>query len=111
MADAQQRQELAAERARLAAQERQQAHARERVAERFRTIAKRREASTTAIGRATPEALRKGVDAYTERTSTPTICISSRSSANPRWRTPWRRSSMIASASCNAGVESALLQN
>ena len=46
MADAQQRQELAAERARLAAQERQQAHARERVAERFRTIAKRREAST-----------------------------------------------------------------
>ena len=69
-AEAQQRQELAAERARLAVQERQQAHAREQVAERFRTIAARREAGAHGYSdhssdwRAVPEALRKAVDAY-----------------------------------------------
>ena len=69
-AEAQQREQLAAERARLLAQERQQAHAREQVAERFRTIAARREAGAHGYGdqssdwRAVPEALRKAVDAY-----------------------------------------------
>ncbi|WP_426265490.1 MobQ family relaxase [Sphingomonas sp. PWP1-2] len=69
-AEAQQREQLAAERARLLAQERQQAHAREQVAERFRTIAARREAGAHGYSdqssdwRAAPEALRKAVDAY-----------------------------------------------
>lgn len=69
-ADAQRRDQLAAERAREAAQERQQAREREQVAERFRTIAARREAGAHGYGdqssdwRATPEALRKAVDAY-----------------------------------------------
>lgn len=69
-AEAQQRQELAAERARLAVQERQQAHVREQVAERFRTIAAQREAGAQGYGdhssdwRSAPEALRKAVDAY-----------------------------------------------
>ncbi len=69
-AEAQQREQLAAERARLQAQERQQAREREQVAERFRTIAARREAGAHGYGdhnsdwRATPEALRKAVDAY-----------------------------------------------
>ncbi|WP_323494283.1 MobQ family relaxase [Sphingomonas sp. 10B4] len=69
-AEAQQREQLAAERARLLAQERQQAHAREQVAERFRTIAARREAGAHGYSdqssdwRAVPEALRKAVDAY-----------------------------------------------
>lgn len=69
-AEAQQREQLAAERARLAVQERQQAHAREQVAERFRTIAARREAGAHGYSdhssdwRAAPEALRKAVDAY-----------------------------------------------
>ena len=69
-ADAQRREQLAAERAREVAQERQQARERERVAERFRTIAARREAGAHGYGdqssdwRATPEALRKAVDAY-----------------------------------------------
>ena len=69
-AEAQQREQLAAERARLAAQERQQGRDREQVAERFRTIAVRREAGAQGYGdhssdwRATPEALRKAVDAY-----------------------------------------------
>jgi len=69
-ADAQQRQQLAAERAREAAQERQQMREREKVAERFRTIAARREAGAHGYSdqssdwRATPEALRKAVDAY-----------------------------------------------
>ena len=69
-AEAQQREQLAAERARLAAQERQQGRDREQVAERFRTIAARREVGAHGYGdhhsdwRATPEALRKAVDAY-----------------------------------------------
>lgn len=69
-ADAQRREQLAAERAREVAQERQQAGERERVAERFRTIAARREAGAHGYGdhssdwRATPETLRKAVDAY-----------------------------------------------
>ncbi|MET3763120.1 MobQ family relaxase [Sphingomonas sp. UYEF23] len=69
-AEAQQREQLAAERARQAVQERQQAHAREQVAERFRTIAARREAGAHGYSdhssdwRAVPEALRKAVDAY-----------------------------------------------
>ena len=69
-ADAQRRDQLAAERAREAAQERQQARDREQVAERFRTIAARREAGAYGYSdqssdwRATPEALRRAVDAY-----------------------------------------------
>ncbi|WP_010189156.1 MobQ family relaxase [Sphingomonas sp. PAMC 26605] len=69
-AEAQQREQLAAERARLLAQERQQAHAREQVAEQFRMIAARREAGAHGYSdqssdwRAVPEALRKAVDAY-----------------------------------------------
>ena len=69
-AEAQQREQLAAERARLAAQDRQQGREREQVAERFRIIAARREAGAQGYGdhhsdwRATPEALRKAVDAY-----------------------------------------------
>ena len=68
--ESQQREQLAAERTRLAAQERQQGREREQVAERFRTIAARREAGAQGYGdhnsdwRATPEALRKAVDAY-----------------------------------------------
>ncbi|KHA62980.1 hypothetical protein NI18_19365 [Sphingomonas sp. Ant20] len=52
------------------AQERQQGREREQVAERFRTIAARREAGAQGYGdhhsdwRATPETLRKAVDAY-----------------------------------------------
>lgn len=69
-ADAQRREQLAAERAREVAQERQQAREREQVAERFRTIAARREAGAHGYGdhssdwRATPETLRRAVDAY-----------------------------------------------
>lgn len=69
-AEAQRREQLTAERARLAVQERQQGREREQVAERFRTIAARREASAQGYGdhssdwRATPEGLRKAVDAY-----------------------------------------------
>src|SRR3546814_2078826 len=52
------------------AQERQQAQDREKVAEKFRTIAGKREAGGHGYGdhnsdwKATPEALRKAVDAY-----------------------------------------------
>src|SRR3546814_2194812 len=69
-ADAQRQEQLAAERAREQAQERQQAQEREKVAEKFRTIAGQREAGTHGYGdhnsdwKATPEALRKAVDAY-----------------------------------------------
>lgn len=69
-AEAQQREQLAAERARLQAQEQQQAREREQVAERFRTIAARREAGAHGYSdqssdwRAAPEALRRAVDAY-----------------------------------------------
>ena len=69
-AEARQREQLAAERARLAAQEHQQGRDREQVAERFRTIAVRRETGTQGYGdhhsdwRATPETLRRVVDAY-----------------------------------------------
>lgn len=69
-AEAQRREQLAAERARVMAQERQQGREREQVAERFRTIAARREAGAQGYGdhssdwRAIPEALRKAVDAY-----------------------------------------------
>ena len=69
-AEAQRREQLAAERAREVAQERQQGRDREKVAERFRTIAGRREAGAQGYGdhnsdwKATPEALRKAVDAY-----------------------------------------------
>src|SRR3546814_6893736 len=58
------------ERTREQAQERQQAQDREKVAEKFRTIAGKREAGTHGYGdhnsdwKATPEALRKAVDAY-----------------------------------------------
>src|SRR3546814_7173109 len=61
---------LAAERTREQAQERQQAQDREKVAEKFRTIAGKREAGGHGYGdhnsdwKATPEALRKAVDAY-----------------------------------------------
>src|SRR3546814_8632350 len=61
---------FAAERAREQAQERQQAQEREKAAEKFRTIAGQREAGTHGYGdhnsdwKATPEALRKAVDAY-----------------------------------------------
>src|SRR3546814_18562168 len=60
----------AAERTREQAQERQQAQDREKVAEKFRTIAGKREAGGHGYGdhnsdwKATPEALRKAVDAY-----------------------------------------------
>ena len=70
VADAQRHDQLAAERAREVAQERQQAREREQVAERFRTIAARRETGAHGYGdhstdwRATPEALRRAVDAY-----------------------------------------------
>ena len=69
-AEAQRREQLAAERARVMAQERQQGRERSQVAERFRTIAARREAGAQGYGdhhsdwKATPEALRKAVDAY-----------------------------------------------
>ncbi|VVS97828.1 Conjugal transfer protein TraA (fragment) [Sphingomonas aurantiaca] len=69
-AEAQQREQLAAERARVMAQERQQGREREQVAERFRTIAVRRETGAQGYGdhhsdwRATPETLRQAVDAY-----------------------------------------------
>ncbi|MFD2502301.1 hypothetical protein ACFSTI_30410 [Rhizorhabdus histidinilytica] len=61
---------LAADRARQEAQERQQVRERERVAEKFNTIAGKREAGAHGYGdhnsdwKATPEALRKAVDAY-----------------------------------------------
>ncbi|WP_066522302.1 MobQ family relaxase [Sphingobium cloacae] len=61
---------LAADRARQEAQERQQVRERERVAEKFKTIAGKREAGAHGYGdhnsdwKATPEALRKAVDAY-----------------------------------------------
>ena len=66
----QRQEQLAAERAREQAQERQQAQEREKVAEKFRTIAGKREAGAHGYGdhnsdwKATPEALRKAVDAY-----------------------------------------------
>lgn len=69
-AEAQRRGHLAAERARAQAQERQQGRDREKVAEEFRTIAARRKAGAQGYGdhnsdwKATPEALRKAVDAY-----------------------------------------------
>ena len=69
-AEAQRQEQLAAERAREQAQERQQAQEREKVAEKFRTIAGKREAGAHGYGdhnsdwKATPEALRKAVDAY-----------------------------------------------
>jgi len=69
-AEAQRQERLAAERTREQAQERQQAQAREKVAEKFRTIAGKREAGGHGYGdhnsdwKATPEALRKAVDAY-----------------------------------------------
>ena len=61
--------QLAAERAREQAQERQQAQEREKVAEKFRSIAGKREAGAHGYGdhnsdwKATPEALRKAVEA------------------------------------------------
>jgi hypothetical protein len=61
---------LAADRARQEAQERQQMRERERVAEKFKAIAGKREAGAHGYGdhnsdwKATPEALRKAVDAY-----------------------------------------------
>src|SRR3546814_546929 len=61
---------LAADRARQEAQERQQVRERERVAEKFNTIAGKREAGAHGYGdhnsdwKATPEALREAVDAY-----------------------------------------------
>src|SRR3546814_3572392 len=61
---------LAADRARQEAQERQQVRERERVAEKFNTIAGKREAGAHGYGdhnsdwKATPEALRKAVDAH-----------------------------------------------
>ncbi|WP_069335676.1 MobQ family relaxase [Sphingobium yanoikuyae] len=61
---------LAADRARQEAQERQQVRERERVAEKFKTIAGKREAGAHGYGdhnsdwKATPEVLRKAVDAY-----------------------------------------------
>src|SRR3546814_5685996 len=64
-ADAQRQEQLAAERAREPAQERQQAQEREQVAEKFRTIAGKREAGTPGFGhhnsewKDTPEATRK----------------------------------------------------
>src|SRR3546814_1774180 len=64
------RSRLAADRARQEAQERQQVRERERVAEKFNTIAGKREAGAHGYGdhnsdwKATPEALRKAVDAY-----------------------------------------------
>jgi hypothetical protein len=76
------------------------------VAERFRTIAARREAGAHGYGdhnsdwRATPEALRKAVDAYNRANSTQDLYIGS--SASPRWRAPWTSSSATASWSCNA---------
>ena len=69
-AEAQRREQLAAERAAKQAQERQQTREREGVAEKFRTIAGKREAGAQGYGdhnsdwKATPEALRKAVDAY-----------------------------------------------
>ena len=69
-AEAQRREQLAAERARAQAQERQQGRDREKVAEKFRTIAGKRDAGTQGYGdhnsdwKVTPEALRKAVDAY-----------------------------------------------
>src|SRR3546814_1009479 len=66
-AEAQRQERLAAERTREQAQERQQAQDREKVAEKFRTIAGKREAGTHGYGdhnsdwKATPEALRKAV--------------------------------------------------
>ncbi len=68
--ETQRREQLAAERARLAVQERQQREGREQVAERFQTIAARRAAGAHGYGdhnsdwQATPETLRKAVDAY-----------------------------------------------
>lgn len=61
---------LAVDRARQEAQERQQVRERERVAEKFKTIAGKREAGAHGYGdhnsdwKATPEVLRKAVDAY-----------------------------------------------
>src|SRR3546814_3163210 len=61
---------LAADRARQEAQECQQVRERERVAEKFNTTAGKREAGAHGYGdhnsdwKATPEALRKAVDAY-----------------------------------------------
>lgn len=70
VAEARRQEQLAADRARQEAQERQQMQERERVAEKFRTIAGKREAGAHGYGdhnsdwKATPEALRKAVDAY-----------------------------------------------
>ena len=72
-ADIYSQERLAAERTREQAQERQQAQDREKVAEKFRTIAGKREAGGHGYGdhnsdwKATPEALRKAVDAYKGR--------------------------------------------
>ncbi|WP_242496133.1 hypothetical protein [Sphingobium cupriresistens] len=69
-AEAQRQKRLVAERTREQAQERQQAQDREKVAEKFRTIAGKLEAGGHGYGdhnsdwKATPEALRKAVDAY-----------------------------------------------
>ena len=69
-AEAQRQEQLAAERAREQAQERQQAQEREKVADKFRAIAGKREVGAHGYGdhnsdwEATPEALRKAVDAY-----------------------------------------------
>lgn len=69
-AEAQRQERLVAERTREQAQERQQVQDREKVAEKFRTIAGKREAGGHGYGdhnsdwKATPEALRKAVDAY-----------------------------------------------
>lgn len=68
--EAQRREQLAADRVREQAQERQQTREREGVAEKFRAIAGRRAAGAYGYGdhnsdwKATPEALRKAVDTY-----------------------------------------------
>src|SRR3546814_3327208 len=82
-AEAQRQERLDAERTREQAQERQQAQDREKVAEKFRTIAGKREAGTHGYGdpnsdrKATPEALRKALRAYkstnTHKTDKPRV--------------------------------------
>src|SRR3546814_12389268 len=88
--DAQRQEQLAAERAREQAQERQQAQEREKVAEKFRTIAGQREAGTHGYGdhnsdwKATPEVLRKAVDAYNGANQHTKDPSTNRNSGKPR---------------------------
>ena len=67
------------------------------MAEKFKTIAGKREAGAHGYGdhssdwKATPEALRKAVDAYNGANQhTKDLYIS----GNPRWRAPWASSSV-----------------